>query len=86
MSLGAVAFNMYLMATNVGGDTLYGLQPRYVLPHLLVALGAAAGLLRGRLPIGTAPPWASRVLTTLLGVLILALAASTSRDVLDRYF
>ena len=84
-SLGATAFNMYLMATRVGGDTLYGLQPRYVLPHLLVALGAAAGLLRGRLPATGLAPATATALTLLLATAILALVISTSADLIERY-
>ncbi len=85
-SVGAMAFNMYLMATNVGGETLYGLQPRYLLPHLLVTLGAIAGLLRGRLPVTGTPPRTTFALTLLLAAGITALALSTSLDVVQRYY
>lgn len=84
-SLGATAFNMYLMATRVGGDTLYGLQPRYVLPHLLVGLGATAGLLRGRLLTRGLAHRSATALAFLLAVAILALAVSTSLDLIARY-
>lgn len=85
-SLGAMAFNMYLVATDVGGDALYGLQPRYVLPHVLVALGTASGLLRGQLPARGPTPPATRVLSGLLAAAVVALALSTSLDVIDRYY
>ncbi len=84
-SLGAMAFSMYLMATEVGGETLYGLQPRYLLPLLVVGLGATAGLLRGRLPASGPAGRTGIALTGLLAAGIAALALSTSLDLIHRY-
>jgi hypothetical protein len=85
-SVGAIALSMYLMASPVGSDALYGLQPRYLLAHVLLLLGAFAGLLRPRLGSAELPPRLSWSLTGLLAVLVTGLALSTSLDLVHRYF
>lgn len=84
-SIGAMAFNMYLIATAVGGDTLYGLQPRYLFPQLLVALGAVSGLLRGRGVSKSPTPLGSVALPSALAVALLTLSVATSLDIVRRY-
>lgn len=84
-SIWGIAFRMYLVSTDVGGRTLYGLQSRYLFPHLLLLLGAVIALLRARRVPTDLPRWAAVALPAACLLASVGLALGASLDIVHRY-